>query len=543
MNAIAQKRVLLTAIPLIACLVGGCPERRRYDAAATDLATADLGPTISSVATVLVPEPIPVEGYGLVGGLKGTGSAECPPDIRAYLAREIRRQLPPGATLNVEEYISSLDTAAVLVEGVIPEMPFKNEYFDLRVTALATTQTTSLDGGGLFLTELKTPGSFGTGSRALADAIGPIFLDKVGDSATDRRAGFVLAGGKVLNEYIIVVTLPEQDFRLTNTIRNLLNGRFGETTARAASPGRIEVRIPAQYKLRRQRFVAMVRVMFLTQDPEMTAERITTLIRRLAGTEDKYECEVALEAIGNQCLPSLRVLLGSPDERVRLHAARCMLSLGGDDALETLRRIALDPGTVHRLDALEAVAVTAQRNDAAALARKLLDDNDLAVRLAAYEHLRQMDDVTIAQEFIGRTFYLERIAQSNHKLIYVARSGQPRIVLFGEPISCHDNIFVQSPEGDITINATADQNDVTIIRKHPKRPDVVAQARSTSSLADIIRALCQEPPKEGEGDKGGGLGVPYADAAVLLKQMCDKGAVEAEFHAGPLPKIGPNIKK
>lgn len=541
MNAIAQKTVLLTAALLLACFAGGCPEQRKYDGAAAGPATAGLGPTIASVATVLVPEPLSVEGYGLVGGLKGTGSAECPPAIRAYLARQIRQQLPAGASLNVEEFISNLDTAAVLVEGIIPEMPMKNEYFDLKVTALPSTQTTSLDGGGLFPAELKMPGRFGVNTRFLADAIGPVFIDKVGDPNADRRTGFVLAGGKVLNDYVVVLALREQDFRLTNRIRNLLNGRFGETTARAVSPGRIEVTIPAQYKQRRQRFVAMVNVTFLTQEPQETAERIKTLVQRLAGTENKYEAEVALEAIGNQCLGNLRPLLDSPDERVRLHAARCMLSLGDDEALETLRRMAMDASSAHRLEALDAAALASRRNDAATLARKLLDDGDLQVRLAAYEHLRQLEDVTITQEFIGRTFYLERIAQSSHKLIYVSRSGQPQIVLFGEPISCHDNIFVESPGGDITINAAAGQNQATIIRKHPKRPGVVAQAQSPFDLADIIRTLCQEPPKE--GDKGGGLGVSYADLAVLLKQMCDKGAIEAEFHAGPLPKISPNIKK
>jgi len=541
MNAIAQKKVLLTAALLIACFAGGCPERRRSDGTSSGPATGDLGSTIGSVATILVPEPLPVEGYGLVGGLNGTGSAECPPAIRAYLARQVRQQLPAGASLNVEEFISSLDTAAVLVEGIIPEMPQKNEYFDLKVTALAGTQTTSLDGGGLFPTELKMLGRFGVETRIPADAIGPIFIDKVGDPNADRRTGFVLAGGKVLNDYVVVLALREENFKLTNTVRNLLNGRFGETTAKAVSPGRIEVSIPAQYKHRRQRFVAMVKVTFMTQEPQKTAERIKTLVQRLAGTENKYESEVALEAIGNQCLGNLRILLDSSDERVRLHAARCMLSLGGDEALGTLGRIAMDTGSARRLEALEAVAGTAKRNDAATLARKLLNDDDIQVRLAAYEHLRQLEDVAVAQEFIGRTFYLERVAQSSHKLIYVSRSGQPRIVLFGEPISCHDSIFVESPGGDITINAVAGRNQATIIRKHPKRPDVVAQAQSSLDLADVIRTLCQEPPKE--GGKGGGLGVSYAAAAVLLKQMCEKGAVEAEFHAGPLPKITPNIKK
>jgi flagellar basal body P-ring protein FlgI len=146
MNTIARKKVLLTGALLIACMAGGCPERRRYSAAAQGSATVDLGPTIASVATIHVPESATVEGYGVVGGLKGTGSAECPPPIRTYLARQIRQQLPAGATLNIEEFLNSPDSAAVLVEGIIPAMPLKNEYFDLKVTALASTQTTSLDG-------------------------------------------------------------------------------------------------------------------------------------------------------------------------------------------------------------------------------------------------------------------------------------------------------------------------------------------------------------------------------------------------------------
>ena len=39
------------------------------------------------------------------------------------------------------------------------------------------------------------------------------------------------------------------------------------------------------------------------------------------------------------------------------------------------------------------------------------------------------------------------------------------------------------------------------------------------------------------------MGVSYADAVVLLKEMCDKRAVDAEFRAGPMPNFGLNIKK
>ncbi|MEK7992799.1 MAG: HEAT repeat domain-containing protein, partial [Planctomycetota bacterium] len=286
----------------------------------------------------------------------------------------------------------------------------------------------------------------------------------------------------------------------------------------------------------------IVNAMFLTQEPETTAERIRTLVKRLADSQNKYDSEVALEAIGNQSLGGLQVLLNSADEPVRLSAARCTLNLGGDAGLAILRRIAMDKGSAYRLEALEAVGAGARRNDTAALARTLLDDDDFSIRLAAYEQLRRLDDVTIAQEFVGRNFYLEQVTRTKRQAIFVSRSGQPRIVLFGAPIHCEDNIFVQSPEGDITVNSAQGQNGVTLIRKHPKRPGVVAQARSSSELDDVIKALCEEPPKEGDSASGG-LGVSYADAVALLKQMSDKGAVDAEFHAGPPPKIDLNIKK
>jgi hypothetical protein len=143
---------------------------------------------------------------------------------------------------------------------------------------------------------------------------------------------------------------------------------------------------------------------------------------------------------------------------------------------------------------------------------------------------------------IARNFYLEQIAQTKHEGIFVSRSGQPRIVLFGAPIYCRDNIFIQSAGGDITINAPAGQKYVSIIRKHPKRPNVPPiQLKSSFELGDIIRTLCEEPfKKPAQGRLG--LGVSYAEAIGLLKQMSDKGAVRAEFRAGPLPKIGLIVK-
>ena len=541
MNLIRRKTVLATAVLLTVCFTGGCGERA--GTGGQDFAsTAKLGATIGSLVKALIPEPSPVEGYGLVVGLKGTGSAECPPQVRKYLGRYILKQLPPDRRLDVDKFIDGLDTAVVLVEGVMPLIASKNQYFDVRVTTLPSTQTTSLEGGRLFTTELEKMGSFGINTRILADAEGPVFIDKISDPQINKKTGHILAGGKVLDEYKIILLLKKSDFEMANYIRNLINGRFGLDTAKAVMSNRVELIVPAKYKEQKQRFISIVTAMYLTQNAKINSERIRTFVKRLSDFEDKYSSEVALEAIGNECLGELSVLLDSSEEQVRLHAARCMLNLGSDAGLVGLRQIALKKDSAYRIEVLESITASARHNDAVSISRKLLRDDDFQIRLAAYEQLRKLDDVAIAQEYVGRSFYLERVTQTERKIIFVSRSGQPRIVLFGASIYCDSSIYVQSENGDIVINAPSGQEYVNIIRKHPKRPSVVAELKSSFEIGDIIRTLCDEPSKEG-AKRRGGLGVSYTDAAALLKQMCDKGAVRAEFRAGPMPKIGLNIKK
>jgi predicted RNA binding protein with dsRBD fold (UPF0201 family) len=378
--------------------------------------------------------------------------------------------------------------------------------------------------------------------KALATAKGPVFIDTLSPDETNKKIGYILAGGRVLDEYEINLGLRRPDYKTASLICSKLNGRFGTGTARAVSPSQIELKVPAAYKKQKQRFVSIVKAIYLTETPEATRERINTFVKKLAVSEDKYASETALEAIGNESLSKLAALLNSSQEQVRLGAARCMLNLGSDGGLNTLREIASNKDSAYRVEALEAITTSASRNDAIAISRKLLRDSDFNIRLAAYENLRKLDDIAVTQKLIARNFYLEQIAQTEHKGIFVSRSGQPRIVLFGAPIYCHDNIFIQSADGSITINAPAGQKYVSIIRKHPKRPNVMVQLKSSFELSDIIQTLCEEPLKKTKQEHRG-LNVSYAEAITLLKQMSDKGAVEAEFWAGPLPKIDLIIKR
>lgn len=533
------KTVCTTSMLLIASFVGGCGETAQRDESEL-AAEIDLGTTIGVVAEVFLPESIPVEGYGLVGGLRETGSAECPPQIRRYFQQYILAKTPE---LDVEKLISSRDTAVVLLQGTMPTAVSKNRYFDVSVIALPGTQTTSLEGGWLYGAELKATGGLGRMLKTLATVEGPVFIDTLSPSETNKKEGYILAGGMVLDEYKINLALRRPDYRVARSIRDKLNERFGRDTTKAVSAGQVELKVPAEYEDQKQRFISIVRAIYLNQTEEVTKERISTFVRKLAISEDKYESEVALEAIGNESIGKLAALLNLSDEQVRLGAARCMLNLGSDEGLETLRQIARDKSSSYRVESLEAITAGARRNDAAAISRRLLRDDDFDIRLAAYENLRKLDDIAITQRVIARSFYLEQITQTKHKGIFVSRSGRPRIVLFGAPIYCRDNIFVQSSDSNITINAPAGQKYVSIIRKHPTRPDVAPiQLKSSFELSDIIRTLCEEPLKRTVQERRG-LGVSYAEAIALLKQLSEKGAVHAEFRAGPLPKIDVIIKK
>ncbi len=518
----------------------GCGPKDKPVAKIDPAIARDLGATVGSVAEVVRPEPLAVEGYGLVGGLAGTGSGACPPNVRAYLKQYIMAQVP-GGSVAPDNLINSRTTAVVRLEGLVPATCSRGDRFDVKVTPIPGADTTSLHGGWLYTADLRIAGMFGASSRTLAVAEGPIFINMIAVAETDPTTGYVLGGGVAQFDYVGAISLRRPDFAMASTIRNRLNERYGVDTARALSPRAVEFMIPPDYRGRRARFVSMVAATFLDESSEGAPARVQALARQLVESQDKEAAEIALEAIGRESLPRLRSLLNAPEEEVRLRAARCALGLRDDTALETLRTIAQDEASPYRLEALHAVLVSARRNDAISLARRMLRDKDARMILAAYEALRRMEDVAVRRELVGRSFHLEQVAQTDRKAIYVSRSGLPRVVVFGAPLNCHDNIFVEAANGTVVVNSRAGQDHVSLTRKDPARPGVIGPIRSGFSIGGIVRVLGSERQRA-DAERLSGLGIPYADVTAVLEQLCAKDAVTAEFWAGPLPKIGGIVK-
>ncbi len=527
---------------LLVCVLVGCRHKESTAAGDIDLVPeSKLGTRIGSVAMVATPGPIAVEGFGLVGNLARTGSADCPQAVRDYLKRYFLAQSPAGG-YDIDKLIDSKDTAVVHLRAVLPAAAMKNEHFDVQVSLLAGSEATSLHGGWLYKAELMPAGTLGAAARMLATVEGPVFIDMIGVSKPDLREGYILGGGRATGDYRGLVSLRKTDYLLASGIRNRLNDRYGPGTAEALSPTAVGLRIPAEYRRRRLRFISLVRATYLDQTRELIDARTNTLVRRLAVSDKKEDSEIALEALGRESLTKLADLLNASDEEVRLRATRCMLYLDDDRGFGTLREIALDAKSQLRLEAFDALSLRAQRNDASALAQRLLRDKDSAVVLAAYEHLREMNDPTILQERIARSFYIEQVAGTDRKAIYVTRSGDPRIVLFGAPLTCRKDVFVQSPDGMVMVNTRPGQEFVSLIRRHPTQPGLIGPLNTGFDLADIIRTLGGESGRTKDAGPAG-LDVSYSDVIVLLQQLATKDMAAAEFWAGPLSKLGLIIKK
>ncbi len=164
-----------------------------------------------------------------------------------------------------------------------------------------------------------------------------------------------------------------------------------------------------------------------------------------------------------------------------------------------------------------------------------LRDDDFNIVLAAYRQLCKIDDIAVSRQIVGRNFYLDIVSGSSKQFIYVSRSGTPLIILFGDAIYCRVGTFAQSDDGSITINTPENLDNVQVIRKLPNIPPIKLEC--SYKLSDIIGTLCEEAELPQDSPRKPGLNAPYADMISIVKQLCDKQAVFAQFFAGPLPKI------
>ena len=502
----------------------------------TKLNASVLETTLGSFAEILQFGAVDVEAYALVGELDGTGSAECEPVIRNKLVKYIMKQLGTSSAKEANALINRLDPAVVYVRGVIPPVSLKGESFDLQVFPLAGTQTTSLQGGRLFATDLVQSATANY-SKTIATGQGAIFVNNISGGNGEADGCFVLAGGKVLHDAVISLVLNVPNYHSASAVRNRINERFGPGIANAVSSEEIRLMIPPKYKNNKDKFLNMVSQLYLGTDHVLMQKRIDGLVRRLERDKDKTSSEVALETIGNFCLPSVVPLLESADEAVRFHAARCILNLDDNRGFDELRKILHDRNSEYRIAAINAIGAGTNRNETVRNLNTLLSDDDYGVRFAAYENLRNLNVFAISKQVIAGNFLLETIISPGEKSIYVTRKGAPKIVLFGSPFKCNADVFAKSEDGTVVINGRPGEKFISIMRKHPTRPTLIGPFSSSYTVKDVIRTLGEMPVQPENSGVRAGLGVTYSEIIILLERMCSDAMVNARFDAGPMTSV------
>lgn len=495
--------------------------------------------TIGSVSQYYAPLSIRVRGIGIVAGLQGTGSSECPADIRQELEKYIWQQ---SGAVSPRSFIESQDTAVVEISGIIPAFASASEVFDVQLRPLSSTQTTSLDGGHLYTSELKETSrlssveQFTHFTKTLAVAEGPAY--SLTETSGTQGDWFVLGGGRAVQNSVVKLILDTPGFITANAIRNRVNERFGPKTAIAVSEAEITISFPAEFQEQKQRFLRILETLLLADNPQIRDEHTQFLIDQLLSKTDSDVAELGLEGIGKPALDHLAPLLEHDDPETRFQAARCMLNIGDSRPLAYLRNIIQTPGNPNRIEAIQTVGFNAKRKDAFSILNSALDDSDLQVRLQAYKMLVRLNSPAISRKVIAnRSFVVDNVVCSGPKMVYVYQSKSPRIVIFGSPVYCKDNLFIQSDDGSVTLNAKSGDKYIAVSRRHPSRPRVIGPLSSSYELSNLIQILGELPEiAPGSTSRRPGLAIPYAQIVGLLENMAAQGAIQAQYIKGPAPE-------
>lgn len=553
-NLRLRRTVSVLAIAFLLC--GGCADgwgrRRNLPPEPTPQPASErstiLADTIGVQTLVGEGKPLRLRGYGLVAGLGDNGSRDCPTTIREYLLDYLSIELAPrdpGARrprVSPQQLIDSLDTAVVAVHGLVPVGAPRGARFDLQIEAIGT-QTRSLEGGVLLPCELKRfdVGAAGRGlvtGRPLARARGVVFTNPFRDTgAPSPRRGYVLGGGKTLEDRTVRLLLLEPSYSTARRIQDRLNERFGQnpSVAEAMSKGYLTLTTPLPFAQHPDRFLQLATHLCLENTPAYVERKLIELSAELDGSDRKLDhVSLTWEGIGRTVIPRIQPLYTHANPAVRFYAARAGLRLKDVAALPVMAQVAASADDPRRLLAVRELG---QCDYPQAVRRllPLLDSDDQEVRVATYEGLlRHRHQAIETHRFLSvldptqTNLTLDVVESKGKPLIYVRRTLEPRIAVFGRRLPVSLPVFYNHPKDWVTLNALEQTGDVAVLcRTHSGRlmPEPL---RVPARAAELIRALAEPPVPDREGQIHG-IGLGYSQVVEVVHALCESGTIPARL--------------
>lgn len=489
-----------------------------------------------------------LRGFGVVVGLGENGGGDVPTTVRQYLIDYMnKQQLSANRSkprISIEKLLDSPDTAVVSVFGVLPAGAPKGTPFDLQVEAISS-QTKSLEGGLLLPCEMKVFQAAASGAglvagHELARAQGPIFVNPFkgedsGAARRDQRRGLVLGGGRSTEPRKFRFILREPTYSQADRIEKRLNEQYGQTPkiADAISRGFITITTPPAFYDAPDHFMQLAPHVLLNSDPSFVDRRMRELNETLPKTADRRDAlALAWEAIGKAAIPQVQVHYNSSEPALRYFAARAGLRLKDSTALPVIMQVAATRNEPYRLQAIAELGRSSFVQATATLER-LLDDEDQQVRISAYEALKGKANGAI----VSRRFALPAdtsqlnctidVVRTNGKpFVYVSRTREPRIALFGENTPINLPLFYQHPQGWVTINASQSERQVSVFSRTRIGGRLSEKLTLAPRLIDLLTALADLPEKNDTG-KYRGLAQPYSVIVQVLDELSHSDGITA----------------
>ncbi len=506
--------------------------------------------TVAQYATLIGGRYLPVKAHGVVIALGDNGSSEVPAHVRKSLVKHLLVEGLGSARrgtrdLTPERVLSDKDTAVVLISGVVPLGAPRGERFDVMVSALGQTQTRSLEGGRLMPRELTV--AYGgidrpdAKSTTWGKASGSIFINPFIDpsdpnEAANLLAGRIIGGGVITRNQPARLQLRRPDYATARRIQRRIQERFGKEedplladVAKGRSRSVVDLSIPPEFRYDYQHFLELVMhlpIQYGLGGMEGEVRRVAKAMK--APGANHHELAMIWEAIGRQVLPAIRGMYASQNPGVSYHAARTGLRLKDRLAEEVITRFASSAGSPHQLAAIEELGRSRRARAAAKVLRKLVDDENMRVRIAAYEALRARGDITVRQIDVDGEFDLDLVKSRRGYMVYATQSTKPRIVLFGWDMPIRRPIFFESPGQLLTVNAFDGSKELTVFRKIP-HAGRVSDPIEVAALVGTFTELLGSVPELDDAGKATGLGLTYSQVVGILYRMCQEGDIPGKF--------------
>ncbi len=523
------------------------------------------GDTVGDVTLLGDSEGLRVRGFGVVIGLGENGSADCPSAIREYLVETLNKEFGQGqegqgSRFSAQRLIDSLDTAVVEVQGIVAPGAAKSARFDVSVQAIPGTQTRSLQGGMLIPTDLRVFDVSAGGAGMLAGAVvararGPVFVSPFteGEGLGDARRGSVLGGGWTLDARPARLLLEEPSYPTARQIERRLNERFGPRprVAEALSQGYVEVRTPAEFSRAPERFLRLAAHLYLQGEGGYQDLKLRELCELVVKPDAKYDnIALAWEALGRNALPRVQPLYGHESDAVSFHATRAGMRLKDAAALPVMARIAATPAHAYRLPAVRELGES-QSSQAVGHLATLLDDPDQVLRIAAYEALLTMRTPRVqsrrfphALDPSQMAFTLDVVDSRAKPLIYVRRTGEPRIAVFGPRLALEMPLFFDFPGGLVTLDGQ-ERGDVAIIGQTRDKRPLPSPLSCAPRVVDLIVTLADAPVLD-KSKKLRGAGLDYSQVVQVLANLVKQQHIAAPLVSQQAPAselLGPTPQR